>query len=392
MKPNKIILLLGLLFISGGAQAIPPPDVILSVWQSALQLLGVISVFLVGFYYSLKQYLSYWKKPLLIGLALISLIGISAYLLIYKAPSSTTYAESQTDTSEIPQSNPANTNDLIQGELVSIEAVINREPSEYTRSWKLDTYKEMQHDLMTMRKEKQLPAVNYQTIPSFKPKKLQQHLTQSPEQLFLLDVRGAFERKNFYLQYQAAVHYGDLINNTIPQALIHKLPKNKLIVVLCHSGLRGYFAANLLLQKGYTNVAFLQGGLAAWKQQKLPINGDEGFSNNLAVYPVFSEQKARRADLLKIEIDPDNKFIKDMSGLIHLPFEIASSEEIKRIIQRSKSKPVLIVCRTYAGCFHLLNFGYMIEQAGGKVAGIFDKTGRHVMPMKSVAPRRPPEN
>jgi rhodanese-related sulfurtransferase len=379
MKLNKTTLFFSLLFISSSARAIPPPDTILSVWQSVLQLLGVISVFLVGFYYSLKQYLSYWKKPLLIILVLTILLGSGTFILMYKAPDPITETKSPQEILENTQNNSVKPISLIQGELLSIEAVIRREPSEYVRTWKLDTYKKMQANLIAVRKQKQLAAVSYQNIPSFKPAVLQQHLKQSPEQLFLLDVRGAFERKNFYLPYQETVHYGDLINDTLPRSLINKLPKNKLIVVLCHSGLRGYFAANLLRQQGYTNVAFLQGGLAAWHKEMLPINGDEDFSANLAVYPLFSERKAHQADLLKVEIDPDNKFVKDIKGLIHLPFEIASSKEIERIIQRSKSKPVLIVCRTYSGCFHLLNFGYMIEQAGGKVAGIFDKSGQYVI-------------
>lgn len=382
MGLKKTLFIICISLISPIAHAIPPPDALISIWQSTLQLLGVVSVFLVGFYYSLRQYLSAWKMPLL-GFLVIALAGSGAYFFLNKqtakaAPVTTT---SLSDIPTLTQNKVSEKNTLIQGERLSIEAVIAREPDEQTRVWKLKTYKEMQSEMIAIRKQKKLPAFTMKTIPSFTPQALNQHLKKSPEKLFLLDVRAAYERKKFSINHQSEVHYGDLIHSTLPDKISQLLPKDKLILVLCHSGLRGYIAANLLRQLGYENVAFLQGGLAAWSQQKLPVKGQEDYSLSASSYPVFSDKKAYESKgLLKIEIDADDHVIQDIPDLIHLPFEIASSKDIDKAIEQSKTTPILIVCKTYGGCFHVSNFGYLIEQAGGKVAGVYDQTGQFVMP------------
>src|SRR3989344_1302468 len=43
-----------------------------------------------------------------------------------------------------------------------------------------------------------------------------------------------------------------------------KLDKNKLIIVLCHTGERSNYAARYLLQNGFNNVKNLKGGINAW--------------------------------------------------------------------------------------------------------------------------------
>ena len=382
---KKVIFIVLAILFSPSVYAIPPPDALVSIWQSTLQLLGVVSVFLVGFYYSLRQYLSAWKKPI-IGFILITLIGVGAYSFL-KKQTPEVIAAPITETkqpTDVPFNNSNSLpikNSLIQGDTLSIEEVISREADEHTRLWKLATYKEMHSEMTAIRKHEKLPAITMQTITSFTPKSLSQHLTKSPEKLFLLDVRAAYERKQFSIAHQATAHYGDLIHSSLPETLSQQLPKDKLIVVLCHSGLRGYIAANLLRQLGYENVAFLQGGLAAWSQQKLPINGREDYTSNFSTYPVFSEQKVYEdKEVLKVEIDADDNIIQGIPNLIHLPFEIARSKDIDKIVQQSKTKPVLIICKSYGGCFHIQNLGYLIEQAGGKVAGVFDKTGQFVIP------------
>jgi len=45
---------------------------------------------------------------------------------------------------------------------------------------------------------------------------------------------------------------------------VSKLDKNKLIIVLCHTGERSNYAARYLLQNGFNNVKNLKGGINAW--------------------------------------------------------------------------------------------------------------------------------
>lgn len=80
-----------------------------------------------------------------------------------------------------------------------------------------------------------------------------------PEGALLLDVRESAEVAQGALK--GAVH--------IPlhqlRARAFELPKDRLIVVYCHQGLRGYVGARILMQMGY-NAANLSGGYLTWKQ------------------------------------------------------------------------------------------------------------------------------
>ena len=54
-----------------------------------------------------------------------------------------------------------------------------------------------------------------------------------------------------------------------------ELPKDKSarIVLYCRSGHMSSIAAETLIRLGYTNIASLQGGTAAWEQAGFPIQG-----------------------------------------------------------------------------------------------------------------------
>jgi rhodanese-related sulfurtransferase len=46
------------------------------------------------------------------------------------------------------------------------------------------------------------------------------------------------------------------------------------IIVLCHSGQRSAFSAEILAKKGFENVYNLQGGFLGWRENKLPFSVD----------------------------------------------------------------------------------------------------------------------
>jgi phage shock protein E len=50
-----------------------------------------------------------------------------------------------------------------------------------------------------------------------------------------------------------------------------EVPKDKTVVVTCRSGNRSNQAAQLLQQKGYTNVHNMLGGITAWEQAGYPV-------------------------------------------------------------------------------------------------------------------------
>jgi rhodanese-related sulfurtransferase len=67
---------------------------------------------------------------------------------------------------------------------------------------------------------------------------------------------------------------GELVQGVLPQAehlpmhliplRIAELPKDKDVILYCHSGARSYHACAYLAQQGYENVINLRGGILGW--------------------------------------------------------------------------------------------------------------------------------
>jgi phage shock protein E len=76
---------------------------------------------------------------------------------------------------------------------------------------------------------------------------------------FLLDVRTQEEYDQYHLQGSTLIPLDQLASQ------INKLPRDKDIVVICHSGARSLSGAVLLQQHGFKHVFYLEGGLNAWQ-------------------------------------------------------------------------------------------------------------------------------
>lgn len=353
---RKVWLSVCLLVCASPALAIPPPDVVASLWQSILQMIGVASVFLAGMWVATRQFLtqhapSLKRKrvfiPVLLGLLLIGGLAFSPLWA-------------------------ANTEASIKGELLPIDTIIKREPDAWVREWKLKTVAQMGQEAKLTRAAKHLPVVNYQTIESFTPQALQSLLKTRAHDLYLLDIREAMELSKFSIPHQAVFRYGDLVHDIIPK----DLPKDRMIVVLCHSGLRGYLGAQFLRRAGFTRVAFLQGGLAAWHKQGLPVTGKADFKVKAPIQP--SKTAALAMDAYKVQVDPMGTAAMKWPNLVQLSYETASTAELQTLLRIAQTQPVLVVCKEYGGCFQGLNLIWLIEQQGGKVAGLYDETGQHL--------------
>ncbi|MGZ3652926.1 MAG: rhodanese-like domain-containing protein [Bdellovibrionota bacterium] len=53
---------------------------------------------------------------------------------------------------------------------------------------------------------------------------------------------------------------------------IGTIPKDKLVVLNCQAGIRSAKAFQLLRDRGFENVAEIEGGFSAWKAAGLPVN------------------------------------------------------------------------------------------------------------------------
>ena len=58
--------------------------------------------------------------------------------------------------------------------------------------------------------------------------------------------------------------------NSIPNRL-DEIPKDKFVVITCHTGNRSSQVTKFLRDKGFTNVHNMLGGIAAWEKAKFPV-------------------------------------------------------------------------------------------------------------------------
>ena len=358
MKIQQSILALTILLFSLPAHAIPPPEMVVSIWQSLLQFLGVASVFVGAAILSMRQffgmYIVGWKRVVFYLSLLVILVWGLWFLFGGK----------------MANAKPAQT---IQGELVPVHELIERDKDDWVREWKLKTVEEMLNELNIARASRGLPEQSFDIVQSYSPKRLSQLVKTQKDRVYILDIREEYEQSRFGIEINGSARYGDIAGNIIPP----DLPKNMMIVVLCHSGLRGYFGANLLKSAGYSQVAFLQGGLAAWKKQGLPVKGDPEYSAQKRWLPNLKE--TLKLSAVKIQVDADgHDLVKGIPGLIRLPYETATAKDIEKVMLVAQDLPILLVCNTYGGCFHSSNMAWLIEKKGGDVSGIYDHTGEHI--------------
>ncbi len=81
----------------------------------------------------------------------------------------------------------------------------------------------------------------------------------------VVDVRTQDEWNQGHIAKSTLIPLDELPNR------LNELPKDRDIVVVCHSGVRAKEGANILLNAGFTRVSCLSGGLQAWVDAGYPI-------------------------------------------------------------------------------------------------------------------------
>ena len=81
---------------------------------------------------------------------------------------------------------------------------------------------------------------------------------------FILDVREPSEWAQSHIQGATLIPLGSLPNR------LNELPKDREIVVYCHTGNRSAQGRDILKNAGFIQVTSMAGGIAAWQAQGLP--------------------------------------------------------------------------------------------------------------------------
>jgi len=115
------------------------------------------------------------------------------------------------------------------------------------------------------------PSIFAQSENNLTPEAFQGRiLSEKSSGIYILDVRTPGEFNSGHLANAENIDFNDRKFS----AEILSLDKNKPTYVYCLSGGRSTQAAQILSREGFTNVYNLAGGITAWRNAKLPIEGD----------------------------------------------------------------------------------------------------------------------
>lgn len=92
------------------------------------------------------------------------------------------------------------------------------------------------------------------------PEKVLEMLNKK-EEFYVLDIRTPAEQNFVGITFKNAIHVP--MNEVFKKENLAKLPKNKKVVVICHSGTRAAPTTLALRMIGFENAVMLRGGISA---------------------------------------------------------------------------------------------------------------------------------
>jgi phage shock protein E len=104
---------------------------------------------------------------------------------------------------------------------------------------------------------------NQPTINQLEPAQVQTIILQAPMP-FLLDVRTPQEYAEGHITGAELITLNDLSHQ------LTRIPKDREVICICHSGSRSSAAARLLKSHGY-KVSNMKGGMALWVMAGFPV-------------------------------------------------------------------------------------------------------------------------
>jgi rhodanese-related sulfurtransferase len=100
-------------------------------------------------------------------------------------------------------------------------------------------------------------------IPTVRPRDVKERLDRG-DPIFLLDVREADEVETASIAGATVIPSGDVLRRS------GEIPKDKDVIIFCHSGGRSMMAVYQLMRKGFTRVSNMAGGIDAWSVEVDP--------------------------------------------------------------------------------------------------------------------------
>jgi phosphoenolpyruvate synthase/pyruvate phosphate dikinase/rhodanese-related sulfurtransferase len=337
-----------LFLVDGTAWAIPSPDVMISLFASAAQVLALLSVVLGKWFFSRRSSPTAksgaaFRIPFYVaaGLCLASTVG----WFLYSA-----------------QVRDANTRRL--------EVNLSRDSKENGRKIVDVTLKELPYGEQTKRQD----GITTQSLSE---------MISGELKLAILDIRESEEFEVGRIAKTQHVRFPDLMSN--PDDFI---AKGKPVVLLCFNGNRSSELCSYLQPLGY-DTRFVIGGFEKWVAEDRPLEGAEGRTvdelrqvpdypnkNTLLDTPDVMALLEQRPDILFVDVRYPREFedLGHLPGAVNLTLRKMTTPELEKALGELPRRPIIVPCYDKRSSFFALILGLRASRRG------YEFLGRYTVP------------
>jgi rhodanese-related sulfurtransferase len=195
------------------------------------------------------------------------------------------------------------------------------------------------------------------------------------EDYIVLDAREDIEYENGNFPGSLHIRFADL-----KAGRWIELSKDKIVYVICWSGIRGKEVAEFLRNKKIVS-SYLEGGANSWVESGGKWVGSIKFGNkytDLRYQKVFSTDEVRdkiKEGVILVDTREPYKFKQwHISGSINIPIMYTASVNIEDVFSKIPlNSNVIAVCDGYVNCFDAKITGVEAERRGNKFLGRYNK-------------------
>jgi len=189
---------------------------------------------------------------------------------------------------------------------------------------------------------------------------------------FILDVRTPDEFELGKIEGAVNIEVDQLRNR------LDELPKNQRIIIYCGVGLRGYFAARILMQKGFKDVVNLSGGYKTYEHATCKQSNEDIFESSYIakdgqIYRGEAKETDTKQEMKTIEIDACG--LQCPGPIIKLKKEIDKLEDGQRL--RQKVTDAGFVKDVASWCNITGNKLISCDSEKGIISAVIEKQSKH---------------
>jgi rhodanese-related sulfurtransferase len=337
-----LLLFLALIFLPQLSYALPPPDLILSISQSFLNLLGALIATIVLVFGSIQIYFREWfytKLGKIITFSmLIIIIGCLVVLLYLKK----------------------NQNDIIVWK-TEIDA-------ELREIW--DIYEPIYSATEEYNAKSLVVSGTEVTWPEFI------HEVDG-EDYVIIDIRDRYPYEIGHISGSVHMRFADLLTGGWQEIEAYK---NKPVFIVCYLGTTGSLASEFLSAKGFTKLYKPEGGItqAVERNEGIPFEGEAVLPRDSRMARFISQTEAREKTdegALVIDLRAESNYQDDPGIPVKYRFfrEKEPQESINGFLAQLASEPeYILICHGGASCYSAWMLLHDLDAAGKKGAAVYN--------------------